>query len=202
MPAHSSERAAAQDRTWPRAAVKANRRRSGAGPQRRPNKNTTMTRTLLYVLLLGATAALRQKGPLGINRGGIRQKGPSPSAEAARAPSASSSSKNWLTSSRARRARSRTPGRRRRGFETGRRLAHARASLEGSTGAGRRGGPSFSVEISVGIIREERQLDSKTITTATSGDFIGYGADGLPEAQSRSALKKTTAVLRGCEVTM
>mmetsp|Transcript_14740 Transcript_14740/g.40262 ORF Transcript_14740/g.40262 Transcript_14740/m.40262 type:complete len:690 (-) Transcript_14740:613-2682(-) len=29
-----------------------------------------MTRTLLYVLLLGATAALRQKGPLGISRGG------------------------------------------------------------------------------------------------------------------------------------
>ena len=35
-----------------------------------------MTRTLLYVLLLGATASLRQKGPLGINGGGIRRKGP------------------------------------------------------------------------------------------------------------------------------
>ena len=35
-----------------------------------------MTRTLLYVLLVAATAALRQKGPLGINGAGLRQKGP------------------------------------------------------------------------------------------------------------------------------
>ena len=35
-----------------------------------------MTRTLRYVLLLGATEALRQKGPLGINKGGIHHKGP------------------------------------------------------------------------------------------------------------------------------
>ena len=35
-----------------------------------------MTRTLLCALVLAATAALRQKGPLGINGGGIRQRGP------------------------------------------------------------------------------------------------------------------------------
>ena len=92
-----------------------------------------MTRTLLYVLLVAATAALRQKGP-SASTGRHPSERPSPPAAAARAPSASSSSKNWLMSSRARRARSRTRRTTTTRFKTGRRLAHARASLEGPAG--------------------------------------------------------------------